>query len=95
MSLYCSCWNGYTYTNSLEAVNYAISQGIKYIELDLCLTDDGHLVCAHDWNHFRSITNQDTIADIAMSVEEFKRAKIYGKYTPMTIDDILQLWGGG
>lgn len=35
--------DGYTVTNSLEAVENALSKGVKYIELDLQQTSDGKL----------------------------------------------------
>ena len=77
---------GYSYTNSLEAVTNALNNGINYVEIDLNYTIDSVLVCVHDWNHFNRITNCDK--DSIPSFEEFKRRKIYGKFTPISFYDI-------
>lgn len=39
--------DGYTYTNSKEALMNALNNGFHYIELDLCVTPQG-VVCSHD-----------------------------------------------
>lgn len=81
--------DGYTYTNSLEAVLLSIKKGYKYIELDLQLTSDNHLVCMHSMEDFRKMTN---IADsININVHNFKRLSIYGKYTPITAEDAAMI----
>lgn len=37
------------YTNTLEALNASYKNGFRLFELDLSWTNDGHLVCLHDW----------------------------------------------
>ena len=39
--------DGYTYTNSKDALMNALDNGFHYIELDLCVTPQG-VVCSHD-----------------------------------------------
>jgi glycerophosphoryl diester phosphodiesterase len=41
-----------TYTNSLEALDMAVSRGFTLIELDLSLTSDDRIVASHDWDIF-------------------------------------------
>ena len=41
--------NGKTYTNSLEALDYNLTKGFSYFELDFSFTKDRQLVCIHDW----------------------------------------------
>jgi len=41
--------DGFMYTNSLEAVDNAIANGIHYIELDLALTKEDSLVASQDF----------------------------------------------
>lgn len=77
---------GYTVTNSLEAVMNAIAGGIRFIELDLRLTSDGKLVATHDWNTFRLQTGCDSICTIPPSYDTFRKSRIWGKYTPMTYE---------
>lgn len=83
--------DGYTYTNSLEAVEHALSNGVQYIEMDLCMTTDSVVVAAHDWRHFHEISGfaGDTIP---IPLAEFCSRKIYDKYTPITyamIDSLM------
>ena len=79
--------DGYTYTNSLEAVENAINNGINYIELDLSITSDGYLVASHGWIGMNSVTQGDR-----PTLDEFKRTKVYGRFTTLTytmIDSIM------
>lgn len=78
--------DGHTYTNSLEALELAIKNGFKYIELDLIETLDGHIVAAHDWNMFHKMTGGS--GGEPLTLHEFKQRKIHGKYTPLTYAEI-------
>lgn len=79
--------DGYNYTNCMEAVQHSLSHNITHIELDLVLTSDSQLVAAHDWNHYNDITGHEGDSLIP-SYEEFKSRKMYGRYTPITWEDI-------
>ena len=77
------CIYRYLYSNSLEAIENALSHGIKYIELDLSITSDEQLVAWHDW--------QFEWSDVP-SHEQFMARKIYNKFTPIDfarLDSIL------
>jgi glycerophosphoryl diester phosphodiesterase len=82
--------DGFTYTNSLEAVESSIRRGYKMIELDLQITTDGFLVAAHDWTTFkkRSGLGPDAISEKPMSLAQFKSNSIDGRYTPLDEDMI-------
>ena len=82
---------GYIYTNSREAVEQSIADGISFIELDLAFTEDSQLVCLHDWALFNRITTGEE-SDTPMSLHSFRTQKICGKFTPLTADDVLQIW---
>lgn len=43
-------YQGVTYTNSYEALDFNYENGFTYFELDFSFTQDGKLVCIHDWN---------------------------------------------
>lgn len=43
------------YTNSKEDVLKSLQNGFKYIELDLLITKDNHIIASHDWSF---ITNK-------------------------------------
>lgn len=80
----------HTYTNSKEALEQSINFGFKLIEFDLIETSDGKLVAAHDWQQYRTITGEQIPTDKPMMTSEFLRKKIYGRWTPLTSDDIKQ-----
>ncbi len=84
--------DGHTLTNSLEAVENALSKGIKYVELDLNMTSDGRLVAAHDWETFRTQTGVDCGEGNPPTYEVFKGARIYGRYRPLTAEMIDSLF---
>jgi len=80
---------GYTYSNSKEAFLTSIERGYEFIEVDLDTTRDGVLVASHDWESFNINANQAELQDSMLSLEEFKNSVIYGKYTPITIEEIV------
>ena len=80
--------DGYTYTNSLEAMNLSYSKGCKIFELDIIETSDGKLVAAHDWAHYSILTWKDDYKNSAMLESDFLNLKIYGKFTPMNMQMI-------
>jgi glycerophosphoryl diester phosphodiesterase len=81
--------DGYTTTNSLEALDAVYAGGARFVELDFALTSDGEPVCIHDWNyHFLP---DCTMEDFPLSLEAFSNSKIYGKFTPVTLN-VLADW---
>ena len=83
---------GHIYTNSLEAIKQSIERGYKYIEIDLALTADSVLVAVHDWEEFNRITGNPHKKDTIPSLEEFQQRIIHGKYTPLTAEQINQIF---
>ena len=81
--------NGHTYTNSKEALINALDNGFRYIELDLYETTDSNLVCLHSLVDYRKMTSSDCEILDTMS---FLNHKLYGKYTPMTLNDAIKIW---
>jgi hypothetical protein len=79
--------DGYRYTNSLEALDLSYAKGFRMFELDLIYTDDGHLVAAHDWDVWRRMTKFD---QECITKEIFLEHKLYGQYTPLSMDEINQ-----
>lgn len=77
-------------TNSLEAFLYNYQLGQRVFEADVQIASDGVMVLRHDWE---SSLGQDVAfgwTDDARPVpasKEFKAAPIYGKYTPLTLED--------
>lgn len=75
---------GYRYTNSLEAIEQTLAREQYFLEIDLQYTSDGHLVCAHTWSDVFPEEYQPTL-------EEFRQAKIQGRFTPVTAEDLLRI----
>lgn len=73
--------DGLSYTNSVEAMQATLQRG-KIIELDFMFTNDGQLVCAHRWEDISGSAE-------APALSEFEALKIYGKYTPMSAEDVI------
>ena len=85
--------DGYTYTNSKEAVEYAVKCGVRYVELDLALTSDSCLVAVHDWAEFRAMAGAPPLPNASESLDKqwFIESKIYGRFTPLTAEDIVDI----
>ncbi|MBR3654599.1 MAG: hypothetical protein IKN62_04095 [Elusimicrobia bacterium] len=85
----CGQIDGKDYTNSLEAITQSIEKGYKFIEIDLCITDDKEIVAMHDLNHFIHITGNKNIDN---KFHDIINQKIYNKYTPLTTKGINQIF---
>ncbi|MBP5330654.1 MAG: hypothetical protein J6Y89_02255 [Lachnospiraceae bacterium] len=69
------------YTNSAEALEGSILSGCGAVEMDFMFTSDGTLVCVHDWDDI-GLKKQPKL-------KQFRKLKIYGKYTTMTAEEAL------
>ena len=79
------------YTNSLEAINNSIKLGYKLIEIDLIETSDNKLVGAHDWDHFKSISECCEKNEIP-TLKEFKKYKIYESFSTIDYNKINEIF---
>lgn len=76
------------YTNSLEAFEMHYANGQRVFETDFSVTSDGKLVGRHDWG----AGWQEGIDENHIPTEsEFLEKPIYGKYTPLSIENIIEL----
>lgn len=82
--------DGKTYTDSLEAFEQAVSNGYKLIELDLLKTADNSLIAAHDWSHFKTITDHKGIDLLPIKSAEATSLLIHKKYNVLTLGDITK-----
>jgi len=67
-------------TNSYEALIDSYNLGYRAIEIDFNLTSDGVLAAAHDWAGY---------GGNAVTSETWKKTKLKGYYTAMTLEDVL------
>ena len=81
--------DGNDYLNSREGFLFMYEQGVRLFELDLSRTSDGVWVCRHNWND--SMGQWDGNGKKVLTEKEFRQSKIYGKYTPMTLEDFFLL----
>lgn len=63
--------------------------GCRLFEVDLTRTSDGVWVCRHSWK--QSLGQWDGEEAKVLSSEEFLASPIYGKYTPLTFEDLMLL----
>ena len=86
--------DGYTVTNCLEAFEQNYQAGHRFFEVDFMLTSEQTAVAGHDWLSFYEITGR-TIPESGstppLTLEEFKQSSIHGKYTPVTLTQIIDL----
>jgi phosphoglycerol transferase len=77
---------GHAYTNSLEALNASYDNGFRLFELDIVKTSDDVFVAAHTWKHWADMSGYN--GSLPPDLKTFKKNKVFGKFTPMDIDDI-------
>ncbi len=88
---------GYVYLNSKESLVNSLDNGYQYIEVDLDYTSDSVLVCVHDWEDFNKasipgISWRDSALFLSVpTLKEFKQRKIYGKFTSLTLEDVINI----
>jgi len=70
--------DGQVYTNSLEAWEYNYERGYRVFEVDLRVLNDATVVCSHN------APTQSTVA-------EYRKSRIAGRYTPLTVADLASL----
>lgn len=81
--------DGYTYLNSRESFINHYDKGCRFFEVDLSQTSDGVWVCRHNWKE--PMGQWEGEKKKVLSAEEFLNTPIYGKYTPMSFEDLLKL----
>ena len=80
------------YTNSQEAIFQSIDSGYKLIEIDLIETSDQKLVGAHDWDHFRNISNCCKSSNNTPTLNEFNKFKILDNFHTVNYQKINEIF---
>jgi len=84
-------YHGETYTNSLEALDYNMTRGFEFFEIDFSLTKDGYLVCIHDWKQtFEKLFHFEATEKPSLETFQFL-VKHASPYRICTLDD-LKIW---
>lgn len=83
---------GHVLENTLGSIEKAIELGVDYVELDLRLTRDGHVVVLHDATVDRTTNSCGRIKDLTLA--EVKRIKTKdGQHVP-TLEEVLKVTDG-
>lgn len=83
---------GHVLENTLGSIEKAIELGVDYVEIDLRLTRDGHVVVLHDAMVDRTTRGYGRIKDLTLA--QVKRLKTKdGQHVP-TLEDVLKLVDG-
>ena len=80
----------YVLDNSLEAAQDSIRRGFRFIEFDLLVTSDGHLVGGHSWPDLRKRAHLPAVNE-PMSIDEVIAHSRPGEFSPITSRDICRL----
>ena len=83
---------GHVLENTLGSIEKAIELGVDYVEIDLRLTCDGHVVVLHDATVDRTTNGHGRIKDLTLA--QLKRIKTKdGQHVP-TLEEVLKLTDG-
>jgi glycerophosphoryl diester phosphodiesterase len=80
--------DGHVYTNCLEALDHNYGLGMRYFEIDLDWTTDGHLVLIHGWGATFKEWFQGAEQNKRPSLAEFKMMPMKHGMTSMTMTDL-------
>jgi len=81
-------------SNSYEAFLYNYNQGQRVFEADVQITSDGVMVLRHDWTSDLGQWEAFGWSDEerwAVTAEEFLSTPLYGKYTPLSLEDWFEI----
>lgn len=82
----------YTYCNALEGLKQSIDSRVPFLETDLILTSDSHLVCSHGWTKktYKLTGVPYPASHPVMSLETFLNTKIHGRFTTVNASKIAE-----
>lgn len=83
--------SGHEEEHTWKAYDKAIEMGADYIEQDLQLTQDGHLVISHDSTVDRMTDGEGKIKDMTLS--EIKRLRTSNGQGILTLDEVISEYG--
>jgi glycerophosphoryl diester phosphodiesterase len=83
---------GHVLENTLGSIEKAIELGVDYVEIDLRLARDGHVVILHDPTVDRTTTSHGRIKDLTLAKVQGIKTKD-GQHVP-TLEEVLKLADG-
>ena len=83
-------WRGMETTNSVEALNAAIKNGFKMIELDMEISSDQKIIMLHDWDR-TAMYYYGTSFDQKISQSRFLNLSVYGSLEVLTFEKLAKI----
>src|SRR5699024_5441969 len=83
--------SGYEPEHTMSAYELAIEQGADYIEQDLQLTKDGHLICMHDTTVDRTTNGTGNVSDLTLA--QIKQLDAGNGQQVPTLDEVITRFG--
>ena len=84
--------DGFTYTNSREALAASLEGGFRFIELDLRRTLDNRYFAAHRVKEFNAMTGYPENFEIPPTSSDVRERTIEGKFTPILLEDLVPVF---
>lgn len=83
--------DGYTYLNSKEGFEDSYARGMRFIEVDLCFSADGRLICSHGFKEadVERMGIQGVTVGNPPEYEAWNVMRFHGTYTTQDAEDIL------
>lgn len=78
-------YKGFTYTNSLHALDFNYSSGFRYFELDINWTTDDSLVFIHDWDE---TLNKYFLLNHSMDYHKYSTTKMAFGLHQLTLSEL-------
>ena len=94
----CGGIDGYTYTDSLEALNQSYEKGDRLFDIDLRFSSDGEIVLRHEWqqdleqpefDYLMQYQAGQILREQLPTLEQFKNTLIFSKYRSLSFRDIV------
>jgi len=83
----CGTVDGFSESNTLDALANSVNLGYTLIEMDFVPTSDGQIVVNHDWEY---MGNRVPLAGgVAVTRDGFMAMKIYGRFAPMDLGTLI------
>ncbi len=83
-------YKGFETTNSVEALNHAVKNGYKMIELDMELSSDHKIIMLHDWD--RTARNYyGTSFQKKITQNKFLKLSVYGTFEVLTFEKLASI----
>lgn len=81
---------GATYTNAKEALETAVQNGFKIIEVDFLETEDGKIVLGHEWEDILTKTSLSENQGKGLTYDEYMKYRVEYRFSTVDINDLIE-----